>query len=523
MSYQVVILSQESYFSQFRQFFQPKQGVYGPGEVAMLSAQWSVLAGGSCESAEVEFSAPFYFRSRDRLAIYLLPAGELVWQGEIRSEPWRVGGGGIRAVGYAENVGKARWSGLVSNNFQNAIYDIISRCTLPVGVFTGYIHDPASLVRSNPAFELLKSTLDIAATALNGGIWGVNASLQIFIKPRNEDVGHFFYINDGEINTSDISSPINGVRLEVKDGLVSYIWEANITGDNIIHGDQYDVVQVPPFLALDSENLLPASLPTELGTLSFAATLHDVEFVALAGIGAGDLRAGDQIRFTLQEYVDRPAIAPTMNDAVNGWALYPADQSAFTPIPGLPLVQLTALQVLGGGEFRVQVAEDYRPTLPNQSLRDALAASRLVFFRKRPPTVEYPALSGIFVQAGNSPNYGPEIGDIRVSGRDAATLNSYALGLLRKSLKADTSGKGTIQIRVNEDGEAVWPVSVVNEGLVRFGFENGGSVVLELQRLTWIIDSNPRIEVEAGSYLNLPTEEQTARAIQSMKERIQYA
>jgi hypothetical protein len=317
MSYRVVILSQESYFSQFRQFFEPKQGVYGPGEVALLGAQWSILAGGSCDAAEIEFGAPFYFRSRDRLAIYLLPSGGLVWQGEIRSEPWRSGGGTVRAVGYAENVGKSPWYGAVSNTFESAIYDIISRCQLPIGVGVGTIASTTALVKSNPAFELLGSTLNTAATALNGGAWGVNAALQIFVSAYSDEVGHFFYINESEVVISDVSNPFNGVRLEVKDGQASYTWEGNIPGDAGIHGSQYEVMQIPAFLALDSDNILGSQLESEAGYVNYGQ-FYDVEYLVLGGLRATDLRAGDQIRFALEGHTGRPAVAPAMNDSATG-------------------------------------------------------------------------------------------------------------------------------------------------------------------------------------------------------------
>jgi hypothetical protein len=147
-----------------------------------------------------------------------------------------------------------------------------------------------------------------------------------------------------------------------------------------------------------------------------------------------------------------------------------------------------------------------------------------VFFRKNPGIIEYPPASGLFVQAGNYPDFGPEIGNTEMNGRDAGSLNSYALGVLRNATKPDTTGKGTIEIKVNpETNEAIWPTSIANHGLARFGFDDGEYIDLQIQRLTWIIDARPRIEVEAGAFLNLSTDEQTALAIQSMKERIRYA
>jgi hypothetical protein len=109
-----------------------------------------------------------------------------------------------------------------------------------------------------------------------------------------------------------------------------------------------------------------------------------------------------------------------------------------------------------------------------------------------------------------------------MNGRNGASLNSLALGIIRKSMEPDTTGKGIYYVS-SENGATQWPTVMPLEGIVRFGYQDGSYDELELQKVTYFFQTEARIEVEAGSVLSLPLEDQVEKAIRDVRSELRYA
>lgn len=298
--------------------FEPIAGAYAPGETAPLRCEFEKLRGGACGTLTLRLSAPLAFEKLDHVLVWLGGDEQPRYRGEITSLPWFSGGGDVRARSLWERAAASRWKGAFEGRVRPFLAYAFSQATLPPGV----TFDPAAVtnalavLKADTPHELLGDTVGKAASALEGGAFGVNGAGVFFLAAPSTAVTHRFVLGEWTMdNPDDMSAYRNCVRFPYQDPSGAEKWyEFKIASEIAVFGEAWSETTVPTSVGVGFTSPLAGesavvTLTQQLLAPAAFTVKRSLTLPIFTGAYAGPVTSGVPVNFALLLAGTLPSVA----------------------------------------------------------------------------------------------------------------------------------------------------------------------------------------------------------------------